>query len=356
MAAPTTTESVRAHPRSAEASSPLPKRRLGRTDMEITRVGFGAWAIGGAGWRFGWGSQEDSHSVAAIRHALERGVNWIGTAAIYGLGHSEEVVASALREVPAGRRPYVFTKGGLVWDAANRAADPRGVGSPASLRREVEASLKRLGVERIDLYQMHWPPADGTPLEAYWRLFVDLKAEGKLHAIGLSNHGVGQLERAEAIGHVDSLQPPFSAIRRDAAAAEIPWCAAHDTGVIVYSPMQSGLLSGSFTAARAAALSADDWRARSEQFTGEALKRNLALAEALKPIAQRHGVSLGAIAVAWTLAWPGVTAAIVGARSPQQVDGWIAAAALELSGEDLDETAAAIARTGAGSGPVRPPK
>ncbi len=357
MAASTTTDSLsRARPRPAQAEIPLPKRRLGRTDMEITRVGFGAWAIGGAGWSFGWGKQEDAQSIAAIRHAVERGVNWIDTAAVYGLGHSEQVVASALRAIPPSRHPYVFTKGGLVWDEAERAASPRRVGTPASLRREVEASLKRLRVERIDLYQMHWPPADGTPLEAYWQTFVDLEKEGKLRAIGLSNHRANELERAEAIGHVDSLQLPFSAIRRGAATAELPWCLAHGTGVIVYSPMQSGLLSGSFTAARAAALPADDWRARGDQYTGEALKRNLALAEALGPIARRHDVSPGAVAIAWTLAWPGVTAAIVGARSPQQIDGWLAAAALQLSGEDLDEIADAIARTDAGTGPCRPPR
>ena len=332
----------------------LPTRPLGTTGMHITRVGFGAWAIGGPGWAFAWGPQDDAESIAAIRHAVEQGINWIDTAAAYGLGHSEEVVARALRGIPEPDRPYVFTKGGLVWDEADRTAPPRRVGAPASLRREVEASLRRLGVERIDLYQMHWPAEDGTPLEAYWQVFLDLKAEGKVRAVGLSNHGVKQLEAAERLGHVDSLQPPFSAIRRDAAAGELGWCAQHGTGVIVYSPMQSGLLTGTFSEERAARLPADDWRSRSPDFTGDGLRRNLALADALRPVAERHGVSVAAVAVAWTLAWPQVTGAIVGARRPEQVDGWLPAATLELTGDDLDEIAAAIERTGAGSGPAHP--
>jgi len=323
--------------------------------MQITRVGFGAWAIGGPDWAVGWGPQDDDSSIAAIRHALERGINWIDTAAIYGLGHSEEVVRRALREIPASERPYVFTKGGLTWDEKKRNASPQQVGAPASLRREVEDSLRRLGVERIDLYQMHWPPKDGATLAEYWQTFLDLKAEGKVAAVGLSNHDVKQLAEAEALGHVDSLQPPFSAINRDVATAELPWCLANETGVIVYSPMQSGLLTGTFSAARAHSLAQSDWRSRSADFRGERLDRNLRLAESLRPVAERHGTSVGAIAVAWTLSWPGVTAAIVGARSPAQVDGWIDAAGVTLSGEDLDAIAEAIRATGAGSGPARPP-
>jgi len=273
---------------------------------------------------------------------------------VYGLGHSEEIVARALRDIPRDDRPYVFTKAGLVWDERDRAAPPRRVGDPLSLRREVEASLRRLGVERIDLYQMHWPAEDGTALEDYWGTLLQLKEEGKVRAVGLSNHTVAQLDAAERLGHVDSLQPPFSAIRRDVAAAELPWCAAHGTGVIVYSPMQSGLLTGAFSVERAALLGADDWRSRSPDFTGLGLRRNVALADALRPIAERHGTSVAAVAVAWTLAWRGVTGAIVGARSPAQVDGWIGAASLALTGTDLDEIAAAIGRTGAGTGPVRP--
>ena len=322
--------------------------------MEITRVGFGAWAIGGAGWAFGWSRQDDTESVAAIRRAVESGINWIDTAAVYGLGHSEEVVARALGEIPRRDRPYVFTKCGLVWDEDDRSAQPRRVGDARSLRREVEASLRRLGVERIDLYQMHRPAEDGTPVEAYWQTLLDLKAEGKVRSVGLSNHDVAQLEVAEGRGHVETLQPPFSAITRQAAAAELPWCAAHGTGAIVYSPMQAGLLSGTFTRERAARLPADDWRSRSPEFRGERLQRNLALAAALGPIAERHETSVGAVAVAWTLAWPGVTGAIVGARRPAQIDGWRPAADLELTDADLDEVAAAIERIGAGSGPARP--
>ena len=336
------------------AITSFPIRRLGRTDMEITRVGFGAWAIGGADWAAGWGTQDDRGSIAAIRHAVERGINWIDTAAVYGLGHSEEIVRQALAEIPAGERPYVFTKCGLVWDENDRKAPPRQVGAPASIRREIDASLKRLGVERIDLYQMHWPAEDGTPLEEYWQALLDLKNEGKVRAVGLSNHDVAQLEAAERVGHVDTLQPPFSMIRRGVADTELPWCHAHDTGVIVYSPMQSGLLTGRFTVARAEALPKDDWRSRDAEFTGDKLIGNLELADALKPIADRYNASVAAIAVAWTLAWPGVTGAIVGARNPEQVDGWLDAATLELSRDDLAEIATGIEATGAGSGPVSP--
>jgi aryl-alcohol dehydrogenase-like predicted oxidoreductase len=332
----------------------VPTRRLGLTDLHITRVGFGAWAIGGADWAVGWGSQDDGDSIAAIRHAVDSGINWIDTAAIYGLGHSEEVVRRALADMPATQRPYVFTKCGLVWNENDRQAMPREVGAPASIRREVEASLKRLGVERIDLYQMHWPAEDGTPLQDYWQTLLDLKKEGKVRAVGLSNHNAAQLEAAERLGHVDTLQPPFSAIRRGVAQAELPWCHAHRTGVIVYSPMQSGLLSGRFTVARAQALPKDDWRSRNAEYSGENLLGNLKLADAFRPIADRHHTSVAAIAVAWTLAWPGVTGAIVGARSPAQVDGWIDAARIELTNEDLNEIEAAIVSTKAGSGPSSP--
>jgi len=340
--------------RGRPARTALPTVSLGSTRMRITRIGFGAWALGGGDWQFGWGPQDDAASIVAIRHALELGVNWIDTAAVYGLGHSEEVVARALKDLPPGKRPYVFTKCGNVWDERDRAAPLRRVGDPKSVRREIEGSLRRLGVERIDLYQMHWPAEDGTDLEDYWGTLLDLKAEGKARAVGLSNHDDAQLVVAERIGHVDTLQPPFSAINRRAASSDLPWCLVHGTGVIVYSPMQSGLLSGSFSAERAARLDPSDWRSRVPAFTGDALKRNLALAQALRPIARRHDCSVGAVAVAWTLAWPGVTGAIVGARSPEQVDGWHAAATLELTPADLDEIAAAIERTGAGSGPTRP--
>ena len=322
--------------------------------MEITPVGFGAWAIGGADWAVGWGAQDDQDSVMAIRHAIDHGINWIDTAAIYGLGHSEELVGRALAGMSEAERPYVFTKCGLVWDERDRHALPRRIGAADSIRREVEASLLRLGIERIDLYQMHWPADDGTPIEEYWQALLDLKAEGKVRAIGLSNHDVSGLEAAERLGHVDTLQPPFSAIRRDSAETLLPWCHAHGTGVIVYSPMQAGLLTGRFSAARAAALPADDWRSRNPHFQGEALDRNLRLAEAFRPVAERHGTSIAAAAVAWTLAWPGVTGAIVGARNLEQVDGWLDAATLQLTNEDMAEIALAIGATGAGSGPAGP--
>src|SRR2546430_1562594 len=340
--------------RTTQDTETLPTTPLGTTGMRITRVGFGAWAIGGGGWTFAWGNQDDAESIAAIRHAVERGINWIDTAAVYGLGHSEEIVARALGDIPADDRPYVFTKAGLVWDERDHAAPPRRVGDPLSIRREVEASLRRLDGERIDLYQMHWPAEDGTLLEDYWGTLLQLKEEGKVRAVGLSNHDVAQLEAAKRLGHVDTLQPPFSAIRRDVAAAELPWCDAHHTGVIVYSPMQSGLLTGAFSVARAAQLGSDDWRSRSPDFTGLGLRRNVALADALRPLAQRHGATGASVAVDWTLAWPGVTGAIVGARLPGQVDGWIGAASLELTDADQGDIAAAIAHTGAGTGPVRP--
>jgi aryl-alcohol dehydrogenase-like predicted oxidoreductase len=331
----------------------LPTRQFGRTDMTITRVGFGAWAIGGPDWAFGWGSQDDADSIAAIRHAVDSGINWIDTASAYGLGHSEELVGQAVSTYSDADRPYVFTKCGMVWDPADRSKRPDRIASPESLRRDVEDSLRRLNVERIDLMQLHWPPNDGTPVEVYWQALSDLRAEGKLRAVGLSNHSVAQLEIAEKIGHVDSLQPPFSAINRAVGDAELPWCADHGTGVIVYSPMQSGLLTGAFTKERAAALGPDDWRSRDANFTDK-LDANLALADALGPIAERHDTSVASIAIAWTLAWPGVTGAIVGARRPDQVDGWIDAAGITLTDDDLAEVAAAIEGTGAGDGPTRP--
>jgi len=334
--------------------TPLPTTRLGRTGMYLTRVGFGAWAIGGGDWAFAWGNQDDDASVAAIRHAVASGINWIDTAAVYGLGHSEEVVAAALADLPEADRPYVFTKGGLVWDPADRSVAPRRVGAPASIRTEVEASLRRLRLERIDLYQMHWPAEDGTTIEEYWQVFTDLKREGKIRAAGLSNHGILQLEAAEKIGTVDAIQPPFSMIHRDAADDVLLWAREHEAGAIVYSPMASGLLTGAFTTARAARLKPGDWRAGHPDFTEPALSANLALAGALRPVAERHGVAPAAVAVAWTLTFPGVTGAIVGARSPHQVDGWLPAASLELKDDDLSDIAAAIGATGAGTGPASP--
>jgi aryl-alcohol dehydrogenase-like predicted oxidoreductase len=247
----------------------------------------------------------------------------------------------------------VFTKCGLVWDQAARREAPRNHLAPDSIRRECEASLRRLGLDQIDLYQFHWPDP-GTPVEDSWAAMLDLVGEGKVRAAGVSNFDVALLERCEALGHVESLQPPFSMIHRETGAEVIPWCADHGTGVIVYSPMQSGLLTGRFTRERAASLGDDDWRADHPDFNEPGLSRNLELQDALRPVAERHGTTPAAIAVAWTLVWPGVTAAIVGARSPDQVDGWIDAAGLELADDDLAELAAAVERTGAGEGPVAP--
>jgi aryl-alcohol dehydrogenase-like predicted oxidoreductase len=332
----------------------LPTRQLGRSDLHITRVGFGAWAIGGGGWSHGWGPQDDGDSIAAIQHAIALGINWIDTAAVYGLGHSESVVGRALRDVRPDDRPYVFTKCGLVWNDHDRAATPQRSLQPASIRRECEASLKRLGIERIDLYQFHRPDDTGTPIEDSWNVMLRLKEEGKVRAIGVSNFDVPLLERCETIAHVDSLQPPFSLIRRDAAEAEIPWCAAHGTGVICYSPMQSGILTERFSPARVAQMAKDDWRRRSADFQSPQLERNIALRNALDPIADRHDTTVSAVAIAWTLAWRGVTGAIVGARSAEQIDGWIDAARLNLDRADLEEIAMAIERTGAGRGPQVP--
>jgi aryl-alcohol dehydrogenase-like predicted oxidoreductase len=329
-------------------------RPLGTSGLQITQVGFGAWAIGGGAWAYGWGSQDDTDSVAAIKHAVTSGINWVDTAAVYGLGHSEEVVGRALREIPSADRPFVFSKGGQVGDPARPFAEPQRNLRPESIRKEVDASLQRLGVERIDLYQFHWPDNIGTPVEESWGEMVRLIQEGKVRAGGVSNFDVGLLERAERVRHVDSLQPPFSLIHRQAGADVIPWSAAHGTGVIAYSPMQSGILTDSFSRERVEHMDSVDWRRRNPEFNEPLVSRNLSLRDALRPIASRHGVSVSAVAIAWTLSWPGVSGAIVGARSPQQVDGWIAAGTLTLEPDDLDEIASAVGRTQAGVGPTRP--
>jgi aryl-alcohol dehydrogenase-like predicted oxidoreductase len=332
----------------------LPTRRLGGSDIHITRVGFGAWAIGGGGWSFGWGPQDDGDSVAAIHRALALGVNWIDTAAAYGLGHSEEVVGRVLQDLAPDDRPYVFTKCGLVWDEKQRTAAPQRALQPESIRRECEASLRRLGVERIDLYQFHWPDESGTPIEDSWHMMTRLVDEGKVRAIGVSNFDTALLERCEAIRHVDSLQPPFSLIRRDAAEREIPWCDSHGTGVICYSPMQSGILTDAFSSARVARMAADDWRTRSPEFQPPRLARNIALRDALRPVAERLRTTVSAVAIAWVLALRGVTGAIVGARSADQIDGWFDAATLVLDDRDVDSIADALALSGAGTGPRSP--
>jgi aryl-alcohol dehydrogenase-like predicted oxidoreductase len=332
----------------------LETRPLGSSGLEITKLGFGSWAAGGGGWAFGWGPQDDESSLAAMRRALELGVNWIDTAAAYGLGHSEAVVGRLLREIRPSDRPFIFTKCGLVWDENNRMTAPRRILTPESIRTECEASLRRLGVERIDLYQFHWPDSIGTAVEESWQALVELISQGKIRAAGVSNFDTGLLDRCESVRHVDSLQPPFSLIRRDAGGSQIPWCGEHNTGVICYSPMQSGILTESFSIDRVAKLAEDDWRRRASEFQEPSLSRNLALRDALLPIAKRHGTSVSSVAIAWLLAWPGVTGAIVGARSPEQVDGWIGAADLQLAPADLDEIAAAITSTRAGTGPVTP--
>ncbi len=333
----------------------LPHRRLGSGGPEITTVGFGAWAVGGGGYAFGWGRQDDTASISAIHRAIELGVDWIDTAAIYGLGRSEEVVGQALAALPTSERPLVFTKCGMVWAPERPTAFPRRLLAPESIRRECEASLARLGVEAIDLYQFHWPDDTGVPVEESWGAMLGLREEGKVRWCGVSNFDAALLERCERVGHVNSLQPPFSLINRGAAADVLPWCAAHGTGVIVYSPMQSGLLTDTFSARRVASLDDDDWRLGSPDFTSPRLERNLALRDALRPMADRHGASVAAVAVAWVLSFDAVTGAIVGARSPAQVEGWLRAADLVLTPADLDEIASAVELSGAGSGPGRPP-
>ena len=304
-------------------------RQLGNSDMHITPIGFGAWAIGGSGWSFAWGAQDDSDSVAAIHRALDLGVNWIDTAAVYGLGHSEEVVARALEGYRGrGGRPYVFTKCGQVWDDQGRIARVLEAGS---IRRECEGSLRRLRVDAIDLLQIHWPTDVPGEIEEGWTALAELQREGKVRWIGASNFDVAQMERARRIAPATSLQPPYSMLRRAIEAEVLPYCAAHDIGVIVYSPMLSGLLTGAMTRERARNLPADDWRRRNPEFQEPRLTRNLELVERLRAIGARQGVSPGEVAIAWTLRHPAVTAAIVGGRSAEQVEGVIAAGEFRLS-------------------------
>jgi aryl-alcohol dehydrogenase-like predicted oxidoreductase len=309
----------------------MTKKRLGNSDMELTPIGVGAWAMGGGGWKFAWGPQDDAESVAAIHAALDHGVNWIDTAAVYGLGHSEEVVARAL----AGRsnRPYVFTKCSRVWDDAGEITSGL---NAASVRRECEASLRRLGVETIDLYQIHWPMPD-SDVEEGWGTLAKLREEGKVRWIGVSNFNASQMERCRAIAPITSLQPPYSAVSPDVAAETLPYCAQHNIGVIVYSPMKSGLLTGSMTKERVANFPNDDFRRNALSFQEPHLSKNLKLADLMKAIGERHGRSAGEVAIAWTLHHPAVTAAIVGMRSAQQVEGVIGAMEFRLSADELAE-------------------
>jgi len=312
-------------------------RPLGTTGLRITPIGLGAWAIGGGGWVFGWGPQDDDESIAAIHRAVELGINWIDTAAVYGLGHSEEVVAKALARLPAPQRPFVFTKCSLVWDERGHVEHNL---EPASLRREVEASLRRLGVEAIDLYQVHWPSwsGDAAPgIEEAWQTLADLQRAGKLRHIGVSNFNPAQLARILPIAPVTSLQPPYSMLRRDIEREILPYCQSHGIGVIVYSPMLSGLLSGAMTRERIASMPPDDWRAKGVEFREPRLTRNLQLVERLRTLGARHGRSPGEVAIAWTLRHPAVTGAIVGARRASQVDQFIGAAEFRLSQDEVTE-------------------
>jgi aryl-alcohol dehydrogenase-like predicted oxidoreductase len=310
----------------------MQRRRLGNSDLLITPIGFGAWAIGGGGWAFAWGPQDDADSVATIREALDLGVNWIDTAPVYGLGHSEEVVAKALEGVR--NRPYVFTKCARVWDASRQIGKSL---KADSIRRECEASLKRLKVDVIDLYQVHWPepPED---LDEGWQTMVKLKEEGKVRWIGVSNFSAEQMEHVSKNGPITSLQPPYSMIRRDAEETVLPYCQAHNVGVVVYSPMQSGLLTGAWTKERLAALPADDWRReKNKHFQEPLFSRNLRLVELLKAIGGRHGRTPGEVAIAWTLRHPAVTGAIVGARKPGQLKELIGAAEWRLTPGEVEE-------------------
>ena len=304
-------------------------RRLGNSDLDITLIGLGAWAIGGD-WQFGWGSQEDSDSIAAIHRALELGINWIDTAAVYGLGHSEEVVAKALAQW-SGQQPHVFTKCGMIWNDA-RQVDYSLKGQ--SIRQECENSLRRLAIDVIDLYQIHWPADDLPETEEGWSELAKLQQEGKVRWIGASNFSLEELRRAQAIAPITSLQPPYSLIRREIETDILPWCKEQNVGVIVYSPMASGLLSGAMTRKRAAALPPNDWRSRNPEFQEPKLSKNLQLAERLDTVGQQHGRNAGEVAIAWVLQHPAVTGAIVGARNAKQVEGIIGAAEIELSPQE----------------------
>jgi aryl-alcohol dehydrogenase-like predicted oxidoreductase len=308
-------------------------KQLGNSDLFITPVGYGSWAIGGGGWQFGWGHQNDDDSVAAIHLALELGVNWIDTAAVYGLGHSEEIVARAL-ESWTGPRPYVFTKCGLRWDAKGQT---HRVLTAASIQQECEDSLRRLKVDTIDLYQIHWPVDDTEELEAGWSTMAKLQREGKVRWIGVSNFDVRQMKRALAIAPITSLQPRYSLVHPDVESEILPFCLGAGIGVIVYSPMASGLLAGTMTRERIAGMPEDDWRKHDPDFNEPALSANLGLVERLRAIGRRHDTSPGAVAVAWTLHNPAVTAAIVGARKPGQVNDMVAAAEIHLTESELKE-------------------
>ena len=308
-------------------------RQLGNSDLLITPLGIGSWAMGGTGWDYAWGVQDNAASIAAIHRALEFGVNWIDTAAVYGLGHAEEIVAQALASW-SGKRPYVFTKCGLRWDEKGHI---QRVLKADSIRRECEDSLCRLRVETIDLYQIHWPGNTLAEIEEGWSTLAQLQREGKLRWIGVSNFDVAQLQCAQAIAPVTSLQPRYSLVHREIETDILPFCERENIGVIVYAPMASGLLTGAMTRERAAALPSDDWRRQDEDFNEPQLSRNLALVERLRAVGQRHGRSPGEVAIAWALSRPAVTGAIVGVRSPAQAEGVMRASELKLSNPEIAE-------------------
>jgi aryl-alcohol dehydrogenase-like predicted oxidoreductase len=321
----------------------LRTRRLGSTGPDITLLGLGTWAVGGP-YEFGWGPVDDNESVAAIRYGVESGINWIDTAPVYGLGHSEEVVGRAVEPFRVGEEVLVFTKCGRnYYGPSNKiSSDLR----PSTIRRECEESLKRLNVDRIDLFQFHWPdPTTGASIEDSWTTMLELIQQGKVRWGGVSNFETALLDRCESIRHVDSVQPPLSLINRAALDDVVPWSREHGVGVIVYAPLASGLLTGKFDERAVDALAPDDWRRRAPHFQEPALSRNLLLVERLRPLAARLGMSLSALAVAWTLAVPGVTGAIVGARRAEQVDGWIGGGREELPEEALRQIELAIKET-----------
>jgi aryl-alcohol dehydrogenase-like predicted oxidoreductase len=314
-------------------------RKLGNSDLHITPVGYGAWAIGGSGWEFAWGAQDEGEAIGAIHRSLELGVNWIDTAAVYGLGRSEQLVARALKGW-RGPRPYVFTKCVLRWDEKGRVSK---VFNADSIRRECEDSLRRLQTDVIDLYQIHWPPEDNGPgLEEAWQTLAQLQKQGKVRWIGVSNFDVPQIKRAQKIAPVTSLQPPYSLVRRQVEQEILPYCEQQGIGVIVYSPMASGLLSGAMTRERAAKLPPDDWRSRSPEFREPNLSRNLEIVERLKAVAARYKRTPGEVAIAWTLRLPAVTGAIVGARNAKQAEGVMRAGELKLSPQDIAEIEAPL--------------
>lgn len=307
----------------------MDKKQLGNSDLRLSPIGFGAWAIGGGDWAFSWGPQDDNDSIAAIHKAIDLGINWIDTAAVYGLGHSEEVVGKAIKS--ASRKPNIFTKCAMIWDEKREITN-----SLKQIRREVEDSLRRLQVEVIDLYQVHWPKPD-EDLEEGWAVMADLQREGKVRWIGVSNFSVSQMERAAKIAPITSNQPPYSMINRSVEAEILPYCQKNNIGVINYAPMHSGLLTGAMSKERVAAFPPDDFRRKAKNYQEPLLSRNLAIADFLKSIASRHDVSAGVIAIAWTLHDPAITAAIVGGRNAKQVEGVASAINFRLTEAEFSE-------------------